>query len=402
MTQAPNVHDAEPIPDAARAEIERLLLTGDLFRYTAPRDAPVTLLERDFAAMMGAAYALAVSSCSAALFLSLKALGLPRGARVLIPGFTFAAVPSSVVHADCVPVLCEVGEDYRVDIADFEARLEGVQAVIVSHMRGHTSDMDAIMALCDARGVPVIEDAAHSLGTAWRGRKIGTIGRAGCFSFQSYKLVNAGEGGILITDDADLVARAIIMSGAYEHNWAKHMDGTDPALDAAFARWQNRLPLYNLRLSNLSAAIIRAQLPEVPARVRAGRANHDHVAARLNTSPHLSVPAPLDGEERAPDSIQFNLVGLSDEECRDFADGAAARGVKVQVFGQSADNARAFWNWGFLPRGTPDLPRTRSMLMRACDVRLPARLSRAECDAVADILLAAMAEVTEARRAYGT
>ena len=92
----------------------------------------------------------------------------------------------------------------------------------------------------------------------WRGRRIGTIGRAGCFSFQSYKLVNAGEGGIVITDDADLVARAVIMSGAYEHNWAKHMAAPDPALEAAFARWQNRLPLYNLRLSNLSAAIIRA------------------------------------------------------------------------------------------------------------------------------------------------
>ncbi|MFB9150245.1 DegT/DnrJ/EryC1/StrS family aminotransferase [Roseovarius ramblicola] len=402
MTQAPNVHDAEPIPDAARAEVERLLRTGDLFRYTAPKDAPVTLLERDFAAMMGTSYALAVSSCSAALFLSLKALGLPRGARVLIPGFTFAAVPSSVVHADCVPVLCEVGEDYRIDIADFEARLDGVEAVIVSHMRGHTSDMDRVMALCDAHGVPVIEDAAHSLGTMWRGRRIGTIGRAGCFSFQSYKMVNAGEGGILITDDADLVARAVIMSGAYEHNWAKHMDGPDPSLDAAFARWQNRLPLYNLRLSNLSAAIIRAQLPEIAARVRAGRANHDHVAARLETSPHLSVPAPLDGEDRAPDSIQFNLVGLSETETRDFADAAAARGVKVQVFGLSTDNARAFWNWGFLPGGAPDLPRTRRMLMRACDVRLPARLTRAECDAVADILLDAVAAVTGARRAYGT
>jgi hypothetical protein len=68
----------------------------------------------------------------------------------------------------------------------------------------------------------VIEDAAHSLGTLWHGRKIGTIGAIGCFSFQSYKLVNAGEGGILITDDADLVARAVIMSGAYEHNWKKH------------------------------------------------------------------------------------------------------------------------------------------------------------------------------------
>ena len=223
----PNTYDAEPIPEAARAAVEAMLQSGDLFRYTAPQDAPVALLEREFAAMMGTRYALAVSSCSAALFLSIKALGLPRDARVMIPGFTFAAVPSSIVHADCIPVLCEVGENYRIDLADFEAKLDDVQAVMISHMRGHTSDMDAIMALCEARGLPVIEDAAHSLGTEWHGRKIGTIGKVGCFSFQSYKLVNAGEGGILITDDADLVARAVIMSGAYEHNWAKHMGGAD-------------------------------------------------------------------------------------------------------------------------------------------------------------------------------
>jgi dTDP-4-amino-4,6-dideoxygalactose transaminase len=402
MTPIPNVHDAEPIPAAARAEIERMLLSGDLFRYTAPRDAPVTLLERDFAAEMGTAYALAVSSCSAALFLSLEALGLPKGARVLIPGFTFAAVPSSVVHAGCVPVLCEVGEDYRIDLADFEARLDGVAAVIVSHMRGHTSDMDAIMALCDAAGVPVVEDAAHSLGTLWRGRRIGTIGRVGCFSFQSYKLVNAGEGGILVTDDADLVARAVILSGAYEHNWGKHMGAPDAALEAAFARWQNRLPLYNLRLSNLSAAIIRAQLPEIARRVRDGRANHDRVAARLDASPWISVPAPLEGEERAPDSIQFNLLDLSDAQTRDFAEAAAARGVKVQVFGMSADNARAFWNWRFLPGPAPELPRTRAMLMRACDVRLPARLTAQDCDVVADVLLAAIEDVTTPHRAYAT
>jgi hypothetical protein len=75
---------------------------------------------------------------------------LPRGARVLIPAFTFAAVPSAVVHADCEPVLVEVGDNYRVDMADFEAKLDGAGAVLISHMRGHTSDMDAIMALCDA------------------------------------------------------------------------------------------------------------------------------------------------------------------------------------------------------------------------------------------------------------
>ncbi|MEI4235231.1 DegT/DnrJ/EryC1/StrS family aminotransferase [Roseovarius sp. D22-M7] len=403
MTPAPNVYDAEPIPEAARAEIDRMLQSGDLFRYTAPENAPVTLLEREFADLLGSRYALAVSSCSAALFLSLKALDLPRDSRVLIPGFTFAAVPSSVVHADCVPVLCEVGADYRIDIDDFQARLDDdIAAVIVSHMRGHTSDMDRIMALCDARGVPVIEDAAHSLGTTWRGRNIGTLGRTGCFSFQSYKLINAGEGGIIVSGDADLIARAVIMSGAYENNWAKHLGTPDAGLEAAFARWQNRLPLYNLRLNNLSAAIIRPQLPEVARRVRDGRAGHDHVAARLNTCAWLSVPDPLPEERRAPGSIQFNLEGLDDAQTRAFAEAAGARGIKVQVFGLSADNARAFWNWRFLPGETPDLPRTRAMLMRACDVRLPARLTKAEHDFIADALIAAVEDVMTPRRAYGT
>ncbi len=407
MALAPNVYDAEPIPEAARAEIERLLQSGDLFRYTVPENAPVSLLEREFADMMGTKYALAVSSCSAALFLSLLGLGLEPGTKVLIPAFTFAAVPSSVVHANCQPVLVDVADNYRIDMADFKAKLTNeIGAVIISHMRGHTSDMDAIMALCDEAGVPVIEDAAHSLGTTWHGRKIGTIGRVGCFSFQSYKMVNSGEGGVLITDDADLVARAVIMSGAYEHNWAKHKapegDNTGE-LEAAFARWQNKLPLYNLRLSNLSAAIVRAQLPEVARRIRDGRANHDYVADLLNSSPWLQVPPALAPEERAPDSIQFNLVGFdSDDEARAFARAAADRGVKVQVFGLSTDNARAYWNWQFIPGDQPDLPQTRAMLMRACDVRLPARLKKPELDFVAEALLAAAEDVKAETRAYGT
>ncbi|WP_020042404.1 DegT/DnrJ/EryC1/StrS family aminotransferase [Salipiger mucosus] len=396
MTRLPNMHHAEPIPEEARAEIDRLLQSGDLFRYTAPEDAPVALLETEFAELLGSRYALAVSSCSAALFLSLKALGLPRDARVLIPGFTFAAVPSSVVHADCIPVLCEVGENYRVDLADFEAKLDGVQAVIISHMRGHTSDMDAIMALCDARGLPVIEDAAHSLGTTWAGRNIGTIGRVGCFSFQSYKLVNAGEGGILVTDDADLVARAVILSGAYEHNWKKH-----PVLQEAFARWQNKLPLYNLRMSNLSAAVIRPQLPHIARRVADGRRNHDFVAERIARSPWIEVPEKLGPEQRAPDSLQFNLTGMDLDEMRAFAEAAEAAGVKVQVFGLSSDNARAFWNWQFMPE-MPELPRTRAMLQRACDTRLPARLTLEDCAAVADVLVQAAEAVMGDTRAYGT
>lgn len=379
--QAPNVYDAEPIPEAARAEIDRMLQSGDLFRYTAPENAPVALLEKEFAEFMGTKYALAVSSCSAALFLSLKALQLPRDARVLIPAFTFAAVPSAVVHAECKPVLVEVGANYRVNIDDFKAKLTpDTKAVIISHMRGHTSDMDAIMELCDAAGIPVIEDAAHSLGTLWNGTKIGTIGKIGCFSFQSYKLINAGEGGILVTDDADLVAQAVIMSGAYEHNWKKH-----PVLHDAFEKWQNKLPLYNLRMQNLSAAVIRPQINEVPRRVKDGRENHDYVADGLNKSAWLDVPPPLAPELRAPDSIQFNLVDFTAEETQAYVEAASSEGIAVQVFGTTKNNARAFWNWQFID-DQGELPMTRNMLMSACDVRLPARLKREELDYITSSL----------------
>jgi dTDP-4-amino-4,6-dideoxygalactose transaminase len=155
-------------------------------------------------------------------------------------------------------------------------------------------------------------------------------------------------------------------------------------------------------MNNLSAAIIRPQLAEVPRRVRDGRANHDYVAACLNASPWLQVPEKLEKEDRAPDSIQFNLVGLSDGAVAGFAEAAKAMGGTVQVFGLSTDNARAFWNWQFLG-DQPDLPRTRAMLMRACDVRLPVRLTRDELDVIADILLDAMDQAMgPVARAYGT
>lgn len=387
----PNVHNSEPIPQAAFEEIERLLASGDLFRYTS-ESGPVTHFEQEFAAFIGTRYALAVSSCSSALFLSLKALDLPREARVLMPAFTFAAVPSAIVHANCKPVLCEVGENYRIDLDHFHTLIDqNIACVMISHMRGHTSDIDAIMAACDLRGIPVVEDAAHSLGTLWGGRRIGTFGKIGCFSFQSYKLLNAGEGGILVTDDPELAARATLMSGAYEHFWKRHHGPED-----IFRHWQNRLPHYNMRMQNLSAVILRPQVPLIDERAESGRINHDFTARILNGSARLEVPAHLPNETRAPDSIQFNLIGMeTDDEALAFQAEAKRRGVSVQIFGLSKDNARAFWNWRFLDE-QPLLQRTRAMLMRACDVRLPVHLTRADCRVIGDALTAA-AEAVEKR-----
>ena len=135
--------------------------------------------------------------------------------------------------------------------------------------------------------------------------------------------------------------------------------------------------------------MIRPQLDALPKRVRDGRHNHDYVAARLNRSPFLEVPEALDGETRAPDSIQFNLLGFGDAETDVFVRAAGDFGVKVQVFGRSTDNARAFWNWQFI-EDLPELPATREMLMRACDVRLPVRLTHRELDTVVDALTRAV------------
>lgn len=374
----------EAIPHAAQKDILDLLSTGNLFRYSSAEQSPVAELESEFAKLLGVKYALAVSSCTSALFLSIRALSLPPKSRVLVPAFTFAAVPSAIIQADCIPVLCEVGKNYRIDLNDFAEKLGQCDAVVISHMRGHTSNMDEIVRLCRYQRIPLIEDAAHSLGTIWREQKIGTLGNVGCFSFQSYKMVNGGEGGMIATDDEMLIAKAIIMSGAYEHNWKKH-----PVLSREFETLQNSLPLFNVRLSNLSAAVIRPQLRELDNRIKQGVRNYDLVANILSKCAHLHVPKSLVEEQRAPDSIQFNLIDWNEIEAKKFVELAATHGVQVQIFGLSKDNARAFWNWKFLPENPGQLPKTRAMLMRACDVRLPVSLSIEECTEIANVIVSA-------------
>ena len=389
MPSKRSVYDAEPIPDSAREVIDGLMETGDLFRYTAKVGnlSQVTLLEKEFAAYMGSKYALAVNSASSAIYLSMLCVGVKPGDQVLIPAWTFAAVPSSVVHAGAVPVLAEVGEDLRIDMADFEEKLNGnIAAVVISHMRGHTSDMDAIKTLCDDRGVPMIEDAAHSLGTLWNNRKVGTIGAVGCFSFQSYKMVNGGEGGILLTDDPDIIAKAVFMSGAYEHNWAKH--GHD---EVPFEKYQNLFPLFNLRMNNLSAAVIRPQIPLIDERVTKGLDNYNYVAEKLNASPLISVPPADSRERRAPDSLQFNLVGFDDAQAMRVMEISTARGNPISIFGMQGDNARVFWNWKFIGN-VPELPITRAMLKRACDIRLPVGMSREDLDETISFILDCVSE----------
>ena len=196
-----------------------------------------------------------------------------------------------------------------------------------------------------------------------------------------------------MTNDEDVIARAVIMSGAYENNWQKH-----DCKSNNFGKYQNQLPLYNTRLSNLSAMVVRAQLAEIPRRIADGLRNHDLLADILSDNRYITVPSPLKGEKRAPDSIQFNLIDVNDETARAFVSECKKIGLGVSIFGLHVENARAYWNWQFLET-IPDLPQTKAMLMRACDLRLPARLSVEQVAEIGDMILSAMKRATKSKAA---
>ena len=253
----------DPIPDEGIAAALQVLRHGRLHRYnTAPGEvAETALLEEEFAALTGAKYCLAVASGGYALATALRACGVQPGDRVLTNAFTLAPVPGAIAGLGAVPVFVGVTQGLVIDLDDLAAKLPQARVLMLSHMRGHICDMDALMALCDAAGVTVIEDCAHTMGARWNGTLSGRHGRMACYSTQTYKHVNSGEGGLLISDDAAAMARAIMLSGSYML-FDRHRAAPPPE---AFATIRYETPNISGRMDNLRAAILRPQLRDLEA-----------------------------------------------------------------------------------------------------------------------------------------
>lgn len=159
--------------------------------------------EKAFAAYHGARHGIAVTNGTAALEVTLAALGVGHGDEVIVPNFTFIATASAVLFANALPVLVDVDrESYCLDPALAEAAISPrTKAIIAVHMGGHPADLDRLQEVAKRQGIALIEDAAHAHGSEWRGRKIGTFGTAATFSFQASKLMTAGEGGAILSND---------------------------------------------------------------------------------------------------------------------------------------------------------------------------------------------------------
>ena len=384
----------EPLPDEAIEAALAVLRHGRLHRYNlAPGEAgEVALLEEEFAALMGAKYCLAVASGGYALGCALRALGVGPGEPVLTNAFTLAPVPGAIAGVGARPVLVETTERLVIDLADLERKIaaSGARVLLLSHMRGHICDMDALMEICEGAGVQVVEDCAHTMGARWAGVPSGRHGVMACYSTQTYKHVNSGEGGLLISDDAQAMARAVILSGSYML-YGRHRAAPP---EEAFERVRLETPNISGRMDNLRAAILRPQLARLEARCAAWNARYRAVEEGLRGIPGLELIERPPQEAFVGSSFQFLLPGWAPEAVRQVVERCAARGVELKWFGapQPEGFTSRYDSWRYA--GTQHLPQTDAVLAGLLDMRLPLTFSQEDCALIARIIAE---EVTAAR-----
>jgi dTDP-4-amino-4,6-dideoxygalactose transaminase len=374
------------IDDSVIDSVVETLKNNRLFRYDCekPEESPTARLEKRFAEIIGVKYCVAMNSCSSALFTSLVATGVKPGDKVLIPAFTFIAVPSAIVHAGGKPILVEVTDEYVIDPYDLEKKITpDTKHLLLSYMRGRVPDLDAIREICTKHDITIIEDSAHSLGVQWDGELTGRFGKTAAFSAQSYKMIDGGEGGLLVTNDKEVAFKAMLYAGCYERNWAKHFGIDD---DAEYVdSMVNQLPAYNFRMSNLSAAALLPQIEQLDARVERYNSNYERLVKILAHSDYIRVPGFHPKTRPAADSIQFYLRDLSLEQIKEFQDKVSEQGVKLSIFGLAGKNARCFWHWTFFEK--QDCPKTRELLKRTADMRLRLHLEEADIDHMGKVIV---------------
>jgi dTDP-4-amino-4,6-dideoxygalactose transaminase len=254
--------------------------------WIAPLGPNVDAFERAIAGIAGVGHAAALSSGTAALHLALVLLGVERGDSVFCSSFTFAASANPIVYQGATPVFIDCDDatwnmcPRALERAFVQAKAAGKlpKAVMVVNLYGQSADMDPIMALCDAYGVPMIEDAAESLGATYKGKPSGSFGRLSAFSFNGNKIITTSGGGMLVSDDGDLIARARFLS----------TQARDPA-----PHYEHSVIGYNYRMSNILAGVGRGQLQVLDDRVAARRAVFQAYADGLADVPGIDwMPEP--------------------------------------------------------------------------------------------------------------
>ena len=381
-----NFTQQEPIPEAAIAAALDVMRSGRLHRYNLLPDdeGEVAALEREFAAFTGARFALAVASGGYAMSCAMRAIGVQAGDKILSNGWTLAPVPGAIASLGAIPVFVETTQDLTIDLDDLahKARESGARVLLLSHMRGHICDMDRLMTIARAHDLQVIEDCAHTMGAAWRGVASGRHGVVGCYSTQTYKHINSGEGGLIVSDDPAIMARAVVLSGSYMF-YGKHTAA--PPVEM-FENVKYETPNISGRMDHLRAAILRPQLAALPQQVARWNALYRMLEVGLRNIAGLRVIERPPQESIVGSSFQFLLPDWPADRMRALLAACAVRGVELKWFGAAEPVAftSRYDSWRFAP--PQRLPRTDAILAGLIDMRLPLTFSEADVHMIAEII----------------
>jgi perosamine synthetase len=272
-----------PIFDRAEEDaVLRTLRSGKWYRGNGKN---VIGFEDDYARLTGVKTCLATANGTAALMTTLNAMGIEPGDEVIVPPYTFIATINVVLRQHALPVFVDTDpETFQMDARKLEAAITPrTRAIVPVHLGGNVCDLDAILAIASRRNVPVLEDACQAHLAEWRGRKVGTYGQAGCFSFQASKNLNSGEGGAIITNDEDLRERC----------FAFHNNGS--GFRSIGSNFTYNSSGCNLRMTEFQAALLTAQMTRIESQAKLRTENAVHLTSMLKEIPGIAPARMYEG-----------------------------------------------------------------------------------------------------------
>lgn len=374
--------------------VARVIAGRSLFRYKGDvSTGAVADFERAACALFDCRFAVAVANGTAALRCALAALGVGCGDEVVVPAFTFIATVNAVIATGAVPVFAEVDDTLGLDPNLLGGRItDKTAAVIAVHLENVACDLDGVLAVAAARGVPVLEDAAQAIGATYRGQALGTFGALGCFSLQQEKNITAGEGGLVVTNDEARYLRAARYQDQGGQFVTSYMSIRGDELTEPFAG-------ENLRMGELTGAVAGVQLKRLPRILEALRENKARIVDRVGDVPGLVRRRRPDPEGDGSSSITWFLpeartakqfaAALRDEgvPCAQMYRGKPVYLAPSILEQRTASGRGGPWNCDEHPTDRTYYeglcPRTEMLVSRSAIVPVGVGYTEADCDHVA-------------------
>ena len=378
----------EAIPQVGIDNAVSVMQSGRLHRYNTleGEDSVTSQLELLFSKWQGSKYCLACTSGGVAIQLALRSVGVKPGDNVLANAFTLAPVPGAIENVGANSILVEIDENFHINIADFTAKANASKSkfLLLSHMRGHITNMDKLVEICKSLKIQIIEDCAHTMGAKWDGKRSGNFGLVSAFSTQTYKHINSGEGGFLVTNDDEVIAKAIMHSGSYML-YEKH--ASSPNNDI-FEKVKLKTANFSGRMDNLRSSILIPQLKDLDNKVIKWNNLYKELYDRLKTQDGIFIPNRDKREFYVGSSIQFRLKDFADKKIQDFIKNCKKRGVDLKWFGDKNPIAYTsrYDSWEYL-ENIPVLKNTLEILKTTLDMRIPLTFDNNDCRVIAEIII---------------